>query len=409
MTYTIYLTLIIITVVSFLFGKWLDYLNDKAKSPELPKEAEGIYDEERYKTWLAYDKANKRVGVLSSSIGIIISLSLLVFGIFGWLDVQIRPYISNPILLALAYFAVLGIGSSIISFPFSVYRTFVIEERFGFNKTTVKTFILDMIKGTALAIVIGGPLSALIIWLFYELGEWFWLIAWIVVSGFSLFMTMFAASWIMPLFNKFTPLEDGELRTMIEDYCDKVGFKLNNLFVMDGSKRSSKSNAFFSGLGPKKKIALYDTLMETHSNEEIVAILAHEIGHYKKKHTLQSLVLSILQTGVMLYLLGLFLRMPEFSLALGAGEMSFHVGIIAFGIIFSPISTVIGIGMNMLSRKNEFEADAFARETYSGEPLASALKTLTAENLGNLKPLPLYVFVHYSHPPVLKRLERLIR
>ncbi|MBT3647002.1 MAG: M48 family metallopeptidase [Flavobacteriales bacterium] len=409
MTYTIYLTLIIITVVSFLFGKWLDYLNDKAKSPELPKEAEGIYDEERYKTWLAYDKANKRVGVLSSSIGIIISLSLLVFGIFGWLDVQIRPYISNPILLALAYFAVLGIGSSIISFPFSVYRTFVIEERFGFNKTTVKTFILDMIKGTALAIVIGGPLSALIIWLFYELGEWFWLIAWIVVSGFSLFMTMFAASWIMPLFNKFTPLEDGELRTMIEDYCDKVGFKLNNLFVMDGSKRSSKSNAFFSGLGPKKKIALYDTLMETQSNEEIVAILAHEIGHYKKKHTLQSLVLSILQTGVMLYLLGLFLRMPEFSLALGAGEMSFHVGIIAFGIIFSPISTVIGIGMNMLSRKNEFEADAFARETYSGEPLASALKTLTAENLGNLKPHPWYVFVHYSHPPVLKRLERLIR
>ncbi|NCG29361.1 MAG: M48 family metalloprotease, partial [Bacteroidetes bacterium] len=234
-------------------------------------------------------------------------------------------------------------------------------------------------------------------------------IAWIVVSGFSLFMTMFAASWIMPLFNKFTPLEDGELRTMIEDYCDKVGFKLNNLFVMDGSKRSSKSNAFFSGLGPKKKIALYDTLMETQSNEEIVAILAHEIGHYKKKHTLQSLVLSILQTGVMLYLLGLFLRMPEFSLALGAGEMSFHVGIIAFGIIFSPISTVIGIGMNMLSRKNEFEADAFARETYSGEPLASALKTLTAENLGNLKPHPWYVFVHYSHPPVLKRLERLIR
>lgn len=406
---TIYFTLIGLTVISFLFGKWLEYLNDKVKSPVLPAEAEGIYDAERYATWLAYDKANKRVGNISSSISIVMSLALLIFGVFGWLDIQLRPYISNPTILALVYFAILGLGSSIISLPFSIYSTFVIEERFGFNKTSFKTFILDMIKGTALAILIGGPLGALIIWLFYSLGDWFWIVAWIIISGFSLFMTMFAASWIMPLFNKFTPLEEGDLRTAIEDYCNKVDFRLNNLFVMDGSKRSSKSNAFFSGLGPKKKIALYDTLMETQTTEEIVAILAHEIGHYKKKHTLQSLVLSIAQTGVMLYLLGLFLKMPEFSLALGAEELSFHVGIIAFGIIFSPISTVIGIAMNVLSRKNEFEADAYAKETYRGEPLATALKKLTAENLGNLKPHPWFVFVHYSHPPVLKRLEKLIQ
>lgn len=409
MTQIIYITIIAITAIDFVFDKVLDFFNDKAKSPEMPAEAEGIYDAERYAKWLAYDKANGRVSSISSSISIVISLAMLVFGGFGWIDIQLREVTEQPVLLALLYFGVIGLASSIISLPFSVYSTFVIEEKFGFNKTTVKTFIMDMIKGAALSLVIGGPLGALIVWLFYELGDAFWIIAWGIISLFSVFMTMFAATWIMPLFNKFTPLEDGELRTAIEEYCKKAGFKLNRLFVMDGSKRSAKSNAFFSGLGPKKTIALYDTLIEQQSTEEIVAVLAHEIGHYKKQHTRQSLILSILQTGVMLFLLGIFLRMPEFSLALGAEQLSFHVGIIAFGIIFSPISTLIGIGMNMLSRKNEFEADAYARDTFDGKPLASALKKLTAENLGNLKPHPAYVFVHYSHPPVLKRLERLVQ
>ncbi len=408
MTQIIYITIIAITAIDFVFDKVLDFFNDKAKSPEMPAEAEGIYDAERYAKWLAYDKANGRVSSISSSISIVISLAMLVFGGFGWIDIQLREVTEQPVLLALLYFGVIGLASSIISLPFSVYSTFVIEEKFGFNKTTVKTFIMDMIKGAALSLVIGGPLGALIVWLFYELGDAFWIIAWGIISLFSVFMTMFAATWIMPLFNKFTPLEDGELRTAIEAYCEKADFKLNRLFVMDGSKRSAKSNAFFSGLGPKKTIALYDTLIEQQSTEEIVAVLAHEIGHYKKQHTRQSLVLSILQTGVMLFLLGIFLRKPEFSMALGAEHLSFHVGIIAFGIIFSPISTLIGIGMNMLTRKNEFEADAYARDTYDGKPLASALKKLTAQNLGNLKPHPAYVFVHYSHPPVLKRLEHLV-
>lgn len=403
----IYLTLIIITVLSFLFDKWLDYLNDKAKSPTLPADAQGIYDVERYVTWLAYDKVNDRVGTISSSISIVISLTMLIMGWFGSIDVWLRHYIENDIWLALVFFGVLGLGSSIISLPFSIYSTFVIEEKFGFNKTTVKTFIVDMIKGALLGAIIGVPLGALIIWFYYELGEYFWITAWVVMTLFSLFMTMFAASWIMPLFNKFTPLEEGELRTAIEAYCNKVGFKLTNLFIMDGSKRSGKSNAFFSGLGPKKKIVLYDTLIEQMTTEEIVAVLAHEIGHYKKQHTRQSLILSIVQTGVMLFLLGLFLREEAFSMALGATVGSFHVGIIAFGIIFSPISTLIGIGMNVLSRKNEFEADAYARDTYNGESLVSGLKKLTAENLSNLKPHPYVVFVTYSHPPVLKRLERL--
>ena len=403
----IYFTLIIITVLSFLFDKWLDYLNDKAKSPRLPPDAQGIYDAERYATWLAYDKANDRVGTISSSISIVISLAMLIMGWFGSIDTWLRQYIENDILLALAFFGVLGVGSSIISLPFSVYSTFVIEEKFDFNKTTVKTFIIDMIKGALLGAIIGAPLSALIIWFYYELGEYFWITAWVVMTVFSLFMTMFAASWIMPLFNNFTPLEEGELRTAIEAYCNKVGFKLTNLFVMDGSKRSGKSNAFFSGLGPKKKIVLYDTLIEQMTTEEIVAVLAHEIGHYKKQHTRQSLILSIVQTGVMLFVLGLFLRDESYSMALGAKAGSFHVGIIAFGIIFSPISKLIGIGMNVLSRKNEFEADAYARDTYNGESLASGLKKLTAENLSNLKPHPYLVFVSYSHPPVLKRLEKL--
>lgn len=404
----IYYLLIAITVIGFLFGKWLDFLNDRNKLPMLPPEAEGIYDKERYQKWLAYDKANGRLGAFSSGFSILVSLFMLAFGMFGKLDQYLHSYTEQPVFLALAFFAVLGIASSIVSLPFGLYGTFVIEERFGFNKMTFKTFVLDSLKSTLLSILIGGPLGALIVWLFYEMGSLFWLYTWIIVSAFTLFMTMFAASWIMPLFNKFTPLESGELRTAIETYCDKVGFQLTNLYIMDGSKRSAKSNAFFSGLGPKKKIVLYDTLVEQQSTEEIVAVLAHEIGHYKKKHTLQGLVLSIAQTGVILFLLGLFLNQSEFSWALGASEKSFHVGIIAFGIVFSPVSTLIGIAMNMLSRKNEFEADAYARETYAAAPLVSALKKLTSENLGNLRPHPTYAFVHYSHPPVLKRIKALV-
>ena len=407
MVQAIYFILIAITVVSFLFDQWLDYLNDKRKSPKLPESAKGIYDEERYAKWLAYYKANGRVGALSSAVSIVISLAILVFGLFGKLDIFLRGYVDHQIGLALIYFGVLGLGSSIISLPFSIYSTFVIEEKFGFNKTTVKTFILDMIKGAALSLLIGVPLAAIIIWFYYELGDWFWLTAWLLVSGFSVFMAMFGADLIMPIFNKFTPLEDGELRSSIEAYCSEVDFPLTNLFVMDGSKRSGKSNAFFTGLGPKKKIVLYDTLIEQMTTQEIVAVLAHEIGHYKHKHTRQSLILSVLQTGVTLLLLGLFLREEMFSQALGAEVGSFHVGIIAFGIIFSPLSTLIGIGMNVLSRKNEFEADAYANDTYSGAALASGLKKLTAENLSNLNPHPYLVFVSYSHPPVLKRLEKL--
>ncbi|MBN4062508.1 M48 family metallopeptidase, partial [Bacteroidales bacterium AH-315-I05] len=276
-----------------------------------------------------------------------------------------------------------------------------------FNRTTVKTYIFDKIKSAILGAIIGGGLFSLFVWFYETAGEYFWLYAWALVTVFMLFMAMFYSSLIVPLFNKLTPLEEGGLRTEIEDYCKKVGFKLNNLFVIDGSKRSTKANAFFSGLGPKKKIVLYDTLIEKHTNDELLAVLAHEVGHYKKKHTRTSIFISVLQTGLTLYLLSLMINLPQFSIALGAEKQSFHIGIIVFGMLYSPLSMILGLGMNILSRKNEFEADAYAKETYKGEPLRTALKKLSVDNLSNLTPHAAYVFFHYSHPPLLKRLKAL--
>jgi STE24 endopeptidase len=288
--------------------------------------------------------------------------------------------------------------------PFSVYATFVIEEKFGFNKTTVKTFILDKIKGWLLAIILGGGLLTLVVWIYGATGEWFWLIAWGLISFFTIFMSMFYSNIIVPLFNKQTPLEAGELRDAIETFAKKTGFNLRNIYVIDGSKRSTKANAYFTGLGKKKRIVLYDTLMKDHSVDELVAVLAHEIGHYKKKHTLIGTIVSILQTGLMLLILSRFLGSPHLSGALGASQPSFHLSVVAFGILYTPLSIIIGLALNAFSRKHEFEADRFATVNFSGESLSSALIRLSVKNLSNLRPHPAYVFFYYSHPPLLKRL-----
>jgi STE24 endopeptidase len=314
---------------------------------------------------------------------------------------------SHPIWSALIFFGILLLASDILTTPFSIYSTFVIEEKFGFNKTTPKTFILDKLKGWLLGAIIGGGLLALIIFIYMKTGNMFWLYVWLVVSGFSIFMAMFYSSLIVPLFNKQTPLEEDELKQAIQNFAAKVGFKLDNIFVIDGSKRSTKANAYFSGLGPKKRIVLYDTLINDMETPELVAVLAHEIGHYKKKHILWSLFIGIIQTGIMLYIFSLFIGSPELSTALGVGQPSFHIGLIAFGILYSPLSSLIGIGMNLFSRKNEYEADAFADKHYDGQALASALKKLSVKNLSNLRPHPAYVFVHYSHPTLLQRLAAL--
>jgi len=403
----LFLIIVGIVLLDFVVDRILDFLNLKNFSPELPKEAEGIYDAEKYRVSMEYYKLNDRLSMISSTFNLLVLLAMLFFNGFAWVDQYVRIVTENPIWMALLFFGIIGLASDLLSIPFSLYKNFVIEEKFGFNKMTVKTFILDKIKGYVLGALIGGSLLAVIVWIYGITGKYFWIYALGVLSFFMIFATMFYASVILPLFNKLTPLPEGELRSAIEEYCKKVGFKLDNLFMMDGSKRSAKANAFFSGLGSKKKIVLFDTLIEKHTTDELVAVLAHEIGHYKRKHTRQGLLLGLLQSGIMLFILSLFLGNPELSKALGASHSSFHLDILAFGILYSPLSEILGILMNMLSRKNEFEADHYAKETYKGDSLANALKKLSVDNLSNLKPHPAYVFVHYSHPPLLQRLRAL--
>ena len=399
--------IIVIIIFDYLLERLLDYLNGTRRSNDLPAELAGIYDAEKYRESQEYDKVKSRFSFFTSTLSLIVMLAILFFGVFAWLDDFVRGYTQNPILMALLFFGILGFAADILSTPLSIYSTFVIEEKFGFNKTTPRTFILDKLKGWLLAAIIGGGLMALIIWIYESTGEWFWLIAWGVISGFTIFMTMFYSNIIVPLFNKQEPLEDGSLRSKIESFAKQVGFKLQNIFVMDGSKRSTKANAYFTGLGAKKRIVLFDTLIKDHTDEELVSVLAHEIGHYKKKHTLTGTILSIVQMGIMLYILSLFLGNPVLSGALGATEISFHMSILTFGLLYGPISLVLGLIMNVISRKNEFAADRYAGENYSSKPLQDALKKLSVNHLSNLRPHPAYVFFYYSHPPLLERLRSL--
>lgn len=407
MSNTIFILIISILIFNFLFERILEYLNDKNISTEIPPEAKGIYDEEKYRKMMEYQKVNSQFDLVSSSFSFVLMLGMLLFGGFAFVDNIVRTYTENPILMALLFFGIIGVASDLISEPFSLYSTFVIEERFGFNTTTLKTYFLDKLKAGILSLVIGVPLLSLVIWFYQSAGNNFWIFVWILLSVFMVFMTMFYTSLIVPLFNKLNPLGEGELRNAIEEYSKKVQFTLKNIFVIDGSKRSTKANAYFSGLGAKKKIVLYDTLIEKHTRDELVAVLAHEVGHYKKKHTRLSLVLSIFQTGITLFIFSLVIDNPDLSGAIGAEKPSFHIGAIVFGMLYAPVSFILGIAMNILSRKNEFEADAFAKETSDGEALKSALKKLSVDNLSNLTPHSLYVFFHYSHPPLLERLKKL--
>ena len=396
-----------ILIFDYLLERILDYLNSTYWSNTLPKELKGIYEEDKYRKSQDYEKVKQRFSLLTDSITFIAMMLMLIFGGFAYIDEFVRHYTTNPILMALFFFGILGLAADILSTPFSIYSTFVIEEKFGFNNTTPKTFILDKIKGLLLGAIIGGGLLALIVLIYISTGKWFWIIAWGAISVFMIFMTMFYSTLIVPIFNKQTPLKDGELRDAIEDFARKVGFKLDNIFVIDGSKRSKKANAYFSGLGAKKRIVLYDTLINDHSVDELVAVLAHEIGHYKKKHTLTGIIISLAQTGLMLFILSLFIGNPVLSKALGANEGSFHMGILAFGLLYSPLSLILGLVMNIVSRKNEYTADRFAGENYNAQALIAALKRLSVNNLSNLKPHPVYVFFYYSHPPLLKRLNAL--
>lgn len=404
---SIFLVIIGILVFSYVLERILDTLNLRHSLPELPEELSGIFDPDEYKRSQLYKNDNTRFSFVTSSLSLLVMLVVFFLGGFGWLDQRIDSVSSNYIVHVLIFFGILGLIGDILSTPFAIYGTFIIEERYGFNRTTAKTFILDKLKGWLLGIIIGGGLLALITWIYLLTGDWFWIIALGVLTLFSLFMLMFYSNLIVPLFNKQTPLEGGSLRQKIEEFARGVGFRLDNIYVMDGSKRSSKANAYFTGLGPKKRIVLFDTLIKDLEEEEIVAVLAHEVGHYKKKHTAWGLVLSTLQSAITLYLFSLFVGKDSFAVALGGEAASFHLGLIAFGILYSPLSLLIGLGTNQFSRYNEFQADRYARDHHDREKLISSLKKLSKNNLSNLTPHPAYVFFHYSHPTLLQRIRAL--
>ncbi len=404
---TLFYIIISIIIAEYLFERYLDYLNSTRWSDQLPEEVKGIYDEEKYRKQQAYQKENHRFGILTGGVNFMVILAMFLFYGFALVNDWAYAYTAHPILVAFLFFGVLMLASDIINTPFSIYDTFKIEEKYGFNKTTPKTFVVDKIKGWLVGAIIGGGLLALIIWIYQKTQNLFWVFAWAVIAIFTIFMSMFYSNLIVPLFNKQTPLEEGELRDAIKSFSDKVGFKLDNIFVINGSKRSTKANAYFTGLGAKKRIVLYDTLIEDLEIPELVAVLAHEIGHYKKKHVYQGLAISLIQTGFILFIFGLLVKSQQLSLALGVSEPNFHIGLIAFATLYSPVSFVLGIFMNILSRKNEYQADAFAAKHYQPDALASALKKLSVKNLSNLTPHPRYVFFHYSHPTLLQRLAYL--
>ncbi|MEH6537402.1 MAG: M48 family metallopeptidase [Psychroserpens sp.] len=401
--------IISIIILNFIIDKILDALNAKHYDDPIPSELNDVYDEAEYKKSQAYKKTNYKFGIWSSLFSIALTLGFLWFDGFEYVDSIARNYSDSSIIVALLFFGIIMLGSDLISTPFSYYKTFVIEEKFGFNKTTKKTFLLDKIKGLLMMAIVGGGILALIIWFYEQTQDLFWLYTWGIVSLFTLFMNMFYSKLIVPLFNKQTPLEDGSLRDKISEYAKSVGFNLDKIFIIDGSKRSTKANAYFSGFGSEKRVTLYDTLVKELDDEEIVAVLAHEVGHYKKKHIIFNLVASILLTGLTLYILSIFISNPLLSNALGVEIPSFHVGLIAFGLLYSPISEVTGLVMNYFSRKFEYQADDYAKDTYKAEPLVTSLKKLSKNSLSNLTPHSSYVLAHYSHPTLLERVQNLRR
>ncbi len=404
----LYTVILAITIAGFAFDQWINYLNTTTLSPILPEALKGFYDETTYSRQQEYERVNYRFGLVSDSLSFLMILAMLLLGGFSWVDSIVRTFTASAIGQAIFFFGILAFASDLLSIPLDIYHTFVIEEKFGFNKTTPSTFVLDKLKGWLLMASIGGGILALIVFIYEKSGSWFWVLAWISISLFTLFISYFYTTLLVPVFNKLTPLPAGELRDAIERVAERAGFDLRDISIMDGSKRSSRGNAYFSGFGRKKSIVLFDTLVNEHGVDELSAVLAHEIGHYKKKHVLKGLVSGILQTGVLLFVMSLLLRSPLPALALGASVPSFHLAVIAFGILYSPVSMVLGMLLNAMSRKHEYEADRFAVVLSKPGSLQEALKKLSVKNLSKLNPHPWYVFIHYSHPTLLQRIAAIV-
>jgi STE24 endopeptidase len=404
---TLFNILITILLIKFVIDSVLNHLNAKHFNDTLPNDVSEVYEINEYQKSQSYKRTNYNFSKITSLFSLITTLLFFFFNGFSIVDEIARGFSNNIIIITLFFFGIIIVGSDIISIPFSLYKTFVIEEKFGFNKASKKIFFLDKIKGLLMTIILGGSILSIITWFYEFTGNYFWIYSWLLISAFSVFLNMFYSKLIVPLFNKQTILEEGDLKNEIIKYVNSVGFKAHDIYVINGSKRSTKANAYFSGFGNQKRITLYDTLINDLENDEIVAVLAHEVGHYKRKHILYNLTSSIILTGFALFVLSLFIKTPVLSLALGVSLPSFHIGLIAFGILYSPVSQILGIFMNYMSRKFEYQADNYAKNTFSASPLISSLKKLSKNSLSNLTPHYLYVFFHFSHPTLLNRIKNL--
>ncbi|MEA5110909.1 Protease HtpX [bioreactor metagenome] len=402
----VFLLLIGLVIAGFVLEQLLSFLNNRSRAKDIPPSMKDIYPGDKYLKYRSYRQESYRFGVLSSWFSFLLIVIMISFG-FAELDEWVSTLSDSALLQSLLFFAVLGLASDLLSTPFDVYDTFVIEQKWGFNRITPRLYISDKLKSWLLGAILGGGMLSLVIWLYTLAGTSFWWMAWVVISLFSVLFTLFYSSLIVPLFNRQTPLEEGELRSKLNELAFNTGFSVSNIYVIDGSKRSSRSNAYFSGFGSRKRIVLYDTLIQNHTADEIMAVVAHEIGHYRKRHILKGLIFSVLQTGLILFLFSLIIDNQLIYKALGSERMSFHLGLIVFFVLYSPVSAIISLGGNYISRQHEFEADYFAKSFTSGASLAKALRKLASENMADLTPHPLYVLFHYSHPPLADRLKRL--
>ena len=405
----IFAVIILIAILGeYLLSLASSILSLRTFSPTLPAEFRDVFDEDKYAQARHYSQTQTYFGVIHSSVDLMILLTFWFFGGFEWLDQVVRTTGYGPLVSGLVYIGSLTLASSLLGLPFRLYSTFVIEARFGFNRTTVGTFASDLLKGLVLGVVLGGLLLAVVLLFFEWAGPLAWLWCWLAATAFMLAIQFVAPTWIMPIFNKFTALADGELHDAIVNYTRSASFPLQGLFIVDGSRRSSKANAFFTGFGTNKRIGLFDTLVDDYSVQEVVAVVAHEVGHYKKQHIVKSMVLSVAHLGVMFWVLSFFLQQEALFTAFFVTEPSVYTGLLFFGLLFTPVELVLSVLLNVFSRKNEFEADEFsAMTTGDGESLVRALKKLSADNLSNLTPHPVDVFLHYSHPPVLERIRSL--
>jgi len=401
----------LLIIIFFLGAKYalnliINILNVKNISPELPDEFKGYYDSSRYRKSQEYLKEKTKFGLAQETVTTFVIIFLILSGGFNLIDGTARNFASSEITAGLIFAGIIVLFFWFINLPFSLYNTFVIEQKFGFNKTTPAVYFTDTLKTFFLTVLLGAPLFSGIIWFFQTAGNYAWLYGWLFVVAAQFLITYIAPAVFLPMFNKYEPLPEGELRNEIERYADEQNFALKGIYRMDGSRRSTKSNAFFTGLGRFKRIVLFDTLIERHSNEELVAVLAHEAGHYKKGHILQGMIVGIIETGIMFYILSFFIRNPGLFSAFKMDNISVYAGLIFFGFLYAPLSFVLSIGVKALSRKNEYDADRFSVRTYKKpEAFITALKKLTVNNLGNLNPHPALVFIEYNHPPVLERIK----